>query len=308
MRRVFVIKLKRYWLMGLLMIVTAAPAPAQTPFNEREKTCFDSQTYRLVPCPQSGKPIVLAEEEEPPEEEALSFLQALQPYTKLDENGDPLPESADEWAMVRDNERGLIWEIKNRDRDSAHFYAQRFAWEDLQEGFIDPLNEGTFGGFSDWRLPTAEELSTLMIPSTRVPMVDIDLFPYTRPDSYWTGLFRTDTPDYACHVDFYLGNVHYSPKSQKNYARAVREADEFQEERRITRPAVEPVAGEAFKEPRGGITDPYPDREETKKAKDLEQRKERERFTEPRRGITDLPPDRKGQTVPLRRMKRQQRQ
>lgn len=264
------------WLMGLLMVSAAAPVPAETRFNEREKTCFDSQKYLLVPCPESGKPIVLTEEEEPPEDDALAFLQEIQPYTKLDEDGEPLPESTEEWAMVRDNERGLIWEIKNRDRDSVHFYAERFSWEDLQEGFIDPLNEESFGGFSDWRLPTAEELSTLMITSTRVPMVDLDLFPYTRPGSYWTGLFRTDTPDYACHVDFYLGNVHYSPKSQKNYARAVREAEEFQEERKITRPAEEPSADEKFKEPRGGVT--------------------------------DSPPDRKGQTIPLRRMKRQQRQ
>ena len=286
-------KLLKICIIFFLLIGFSVPAPAQSGFKKREKNCFDSQQYALVPCPKSGKPMVIEEEEKTPEDEALSFLQELEPYTKLGANGEPLPESAEEWVMVRDNQSGLIWEIKNRDRESISFYAKRLSWKDIREQFIDPLNEEMFGGFSDWRLPTAKELSTLMITSTRVPIVDIDYFPYTRPDSYWTGLFRTDTPDYACHVDFYLGNVHYSPKSQKNYVRAVRMAEGFQERKRV------PALREAPREPRGGITDASPKREKTEKTE------ESERFKEPRRGITDSPPDRERQSVPFRRMPRQ---
>ena len=293
-------KLLKICIIFFLIIGFSVPVPAQSGFKKREKNCFDSQKYALVPCPKSGKPMVIEEEEKTPEDEALSFLQELEPYTKLDANGEPLPESAEEWVMIRDNQSGLIWEIKNRDRESISFYAKRLSWKDIREQFIDPLNEETFGGFSDWRLPTAKELSTLIIASTRVPIVDIDYFPYTRPDSYWTGLFRTDTPDYACHVDFYLGNVHYSPKSQKNYVRAVRMAEEFKEDRRITLPTES-----KFKEPRGGITDPYPDRKEKEKTEMSEQREESERFKEPRRGITDSPPERERQSIPFRRMPRQ---
>lgn len=251
----------KFLIIFMIILGFSVPAPAQTGFEKREKSCFDSQKYTLVPCPKSGKPMALEEEEKTPEDEALSFLQELAPYTKLDDNGEPLPETAKEWAMVRDNKSGLIWEIKNRDRTSVNFYATRLAWEDLQKEFIALLNEDRFGGFSDWRLPTPKELSSLMIVSTRVPIVDIDFFPHTRPDSYWSGVFRTDTPDYACHVDFYIGNVHYSPKSQRNFVRAVRMSEKFKQERKIRMPA-----------------------EESRK---------------PRRGITDSPPDRKRQSVPF---------
>lgn len=33
-------------------------------------------------------------------------------YTKLNANGGDLEDTADEWAMVRDNVTGLIWEVK----------------------------------------------------------------------------------------------------------------------------------------------------------------------------------------------------
>ena len=36
-------------------------------------------------------------------------------YTKLDANGNDLPNDATEWIMVRDNVTGLIWEVKTND-------------------------------------------------------------------------------------------------------------------------------------------------------------------------------------------------
>ncbi len=264
MNRIFV-----FLFITLLISTFAAPFGAASDLKNLKKRCFDSQAYALVPCPKSGKPMAV-KKEKPPQDAALSFLRELQPYTKFSETGEQLSESAEEWAMVRDNKTGLMWAIKSRGRDSIHFYAKQFAWNDLQQDFIEPLNEEGFGGFSDWRLPTAEDLSSLMITSTRVPIVNLDFFPYTRPDSYWTGLFRADTPDYACNVDFYLGNVHYSPKSQKNFVYAVRTAQDFRENRKVTLPT--------------------------------------EKFQEPREGITDSPPNRKGETVPFRRMPGQQRQ
>ena len=42
-----------------------------------------------------------------------------QSYTKLNSNGKDLPDSATEWAMIRDNVTGLIWENKT-DGDGIH--------------------------------------------------------------------------------------------------------------------------------------------------------------------------------------------
>lgn len=212
-----------FFLLFLLIPMHSALSQNGSDFKDRHnKKCFDSQARVLVPCPKSGKPLMIEKEKTISKDEALSFLKQLEPYTRLDDAGNPLPASADEWAMVQDNETGLTWEIKSQDKTSIRFYANKFSWENLQKAFIKPLNEEKFGGFSDWRLPTPGELSTIMIDRVRVPRIDTDFFPYAQPNDYWTGLFRTDTPDYACNVDFYIGTIHYSPKSRKNYVRAVR--------------------------------------------------------------------------------------
>ncbi len=61
-------------------------------------------------------------------------------FTKLDENGDELPQDAAAWSCVRDNQEGLVWESKTddgglRDRD------WRYAWYDP-----DPATNGGFAG------------------------------------------------------------------------------------------------------------------------------------------------------------------
>jgi hypothetical protein len=42
-------------------------------------------------------------------------------YTKLDNNGNPLPDSAAFWPMVKDNVTGLIWEVKQNSDGVANY-------------------------------------------------------------------------------------------------------------------------------------------------------------------------------------------
>jgi len=56
-------------------------------------------------------------------------------YTKLDSQGNPLPDSATEWVMVRDNMTGLIWEVKQnqdgvKDYSNPHDADNTFTWYD----------------------------------------------------------------------------------------------------------------------------------------------------------------------------------
>ena len=74
-------------------------------------------------------------------------------YTKLDENGNTLPESAPSWVMVRDNVTVLIWQ-----KDTA---PGTYTWQEA----INYFEDLTLGIYSDWRLPTIKELSTLHFPS-----------------------------------------------------------------------------------------------------------------------------------------------
>lgn len=122
-------------------------------------------------------------------------------YTKLDANGNELDDTATEWVMVRDNVTGLIWEVKTDD-GSIHDKDNQYTWycpdcpdnggeygtpgdgTDTQD-FIDALNAGNgFGGFTDWRLPTMNELRQNQYYGA-VPLVNRGYFPHD-PNRVWS--------------------------------------------------------------------------------------------------------------------------
>ena len=52
---------------------------------------------------------------------------------------------------------GLMWEVKTDD-DSVHDKDNEYSWYDAQDVFVAQVNAGKFGGRSDWRMPTIQEL------------------------------------------------------------------------------------------------------------------------------------------------------
>lgn len=103
-------------------------------------------------------------------------------YTKLDAEGRELAREAEQWAMVRDDATGLIWEVKTTD-GSIHDKGKVFNWDGAQKDFIDELNRMKFGNFADWRLPTTDELRGLTVKGAE-PYINQEFFPNTVPTSY----------------------------------------------------------------------------------------------------------------------------
>ena len=105
-------------------------------------------------------------------------------YTRLNANGDEQDASADTWSCVRDNVTGLVWEVKTDDgtlQDKDYTYS----WysDDVNGGYegdlsgsdtvcsltncntqayVTALNAQGLCGFYDWRMPTHQELFSLM--------------------------------------------------------------------------------------------------------------------------------------------------
>jgi hypothetical protein len=114
-----------------------------------------------------------------------------QSYTKLDAFGNTLSDSASQWAMIRDNVTELIWENKIDD-GSLHDKDNTYFWQNAKDDFIAQLNIDHFGGHSDWRLPTAHELSTLGNAERWDPAINTAYFQNTMPAGYWSSTAGDD--------------------------------------------------------------------------------------------------------------------
>jgi hypothetical protein len=87
---------------------------------------------------------------------------------------------------------------------------------------IDYCDGLTYGGYSDWRLPTRKELATLPDYGRYNPAIDPDVFPGTKSSYYWSSSSYVNSTNNAWDVHFDNGNVYNHNKTNNYYARCVR--------------------------------------------------------------------------------------
>jgi hypothetical protein len=187
-----------------------------------------------IPCPQPGE-LYYGQDG--------NYSANPMSFTKLDANGNPLPDSSLSWLMVRDNVTGLIWAVKqNKDGvknySNPHDADNTYTWYDSNpatnggnagtpgdgtdtEDFIKALNDANFGGHSDWRMPTRKEMHTIMdYSSYQNPPINITFF----PDADWASRWWTSDSSGAEIAWFVrvVGKDEQFSKSGYYYVRAVR--------------------------------------------------------------------------------------
>ncbi len=140
-------------------------------------------------------------------------------YTKFDAKGEPLPDSAEQWALVQDNITGRIWEAKTDD-DSIHDRDTLFTFEEAQD-HVRQLNEMKFGGYSNWRIPNLKELSSVIHFGKTLPSINAKYFPYQYSSFYWSSTECVDDDRYAWGVFFQRGEVLNHFKRVQYFFRAV---------------------------------------------------------------------------------------
>ena len=169
-------------------------------------------------------------------------------YTKLDAAGNALDAVAPAWACVRDTATGLTWEAKTADgglRSVEHrhlWYSPISAINGGDPGsadvsdtcgntigfacntanYVSYVNESSYCGASDWRLPTQMELLTLVHAGRLNPAIDTTLFTNTASAPYWSSSTYAMHPTHAWGVHFGYGAAHAEPKSVANAVRLVR--------------------------------------------------------------------------------------
>ncbi len=140
---------------------------------------------------------------------------------------------------VKDNLTNLIWEVKTASglQDTSRGYAWGSDAGDATCGAsVNPCNTDTYIAVlnaanlcgetaDDWRLPTRRELLGIVhngLPDYGTAMIDVNYFPATQSNWYWTSDTYASDPSVAWIVSFDGGYTGIGAKANTNYVRVVR--------------------------------------------------------------------------------------
>ncbi len=110
-------------------------------------------------------------------------------------------------GTVTDTKTGLMWQQQEE--------AETFTWDDAMQY----AKTSNFAGYSYWRLPTIDELKSLLDEKYK-PTINPLAFPNTSEDLFWSSSPYADSD--AWSVNFYSGDSYDDGKSSNNVVRLVR--------------------------------------------------------------------------------------
>ena len=113
-------------------------------------------------------------------------------------------------GTVTDEVTGLMWQQE---------IPEKMTWDEAVS-YCEKLN---LGGYTNWRLPTIQELKTLVDYTSYIPAINITYFPNTASSFYWSSTIHAYNTNYTWGVSFHYGDDHYYGKNNSYYIRAVRE-------------------------------------------------------------------------------------
>ena len=155
-------------------------------------------------------------------------------FTRLNANGSTHTGSVyatSPWSCVRDNHTGLVWEVKT-DKGSKstttniHHKDNEYKWggltalgrtstststvkgdyHDNWNSLVTGSNNESLCGFSTgWRVPTREELRSIVHYGVTHPAIDTNYFPHTPDNHFWSASPHVNDVSDAWEVNFEYG-------------------------------------------------------------------------------------------------------
>lgn len=138
-------------------------------------------------------------------------------YTLLDAKGKIVTANA-RCAHIQDSD--LIWELKTddggiHDKDNVYRWGGSGAEKtgtiffDDWNSLLNTTNTEKLCGFDDWRVPTIDELKTLVTNTAAKPAINSEVFQLTMEAPYWSVSTYLNYPEHAQTVDFVTGVTNY---------------------------------------------------------------------------------------------------
>lgn len=178
------------------------------------KSCEErSQSARILPALSEE---LIAKESFTLSQAEFDQLKPLQTarFEKVDSDGNPLSDDALAWTCVYDGLTDKTWLIPKK-RISTTWW-KRHRSKDIYLGYhYQPC------GLDSWRIPSKEELESLVIPSKAAPKINTFYFPDTRKDDYWSSDKHLFLPFSAWTVSFEHGYTWSWNASFDGYLRLV---------------------------------------------------------------------------------------
>ena len=166
-------------------------------------------------------------------------------FLKMSNDAEILELESSEWSCVLDNKSSLVWEVKS-ENEGIQYALNTYTWFDGVSGrengtyskncywgkscntqsYIEDINEAELCTYSDWRLPTRDELRSIVdYYGDSDILIDLLLFPNTQMDTYWTSMSAKDNPSLAYEIPFFFGGSVVRDKTIDTFVRLVRSAD-----------------------------------------------------------------------------------
>ena len=123
-------------------------------------------------------------------------------------------------GVVVDHATGLMWEKSG---------SESYIHNKDAEAYIRDLNRRKFAGCDDWRLPTVDELASLLEPEERSGSLYIDPVFDTKQSWCWTSDRRCSGSAFIVRFDY--GYIHWFVVDDRFYVRAVRSRMENEKNR-----------------------------------------------------------------------------
>lgn len=166
-------------------------------------------------------------------------------FVKHDLHGNELPFSATQWATITDKVARLMWANSWNADDTFpvtkvtwfandDFYCQEHYEQTWNNGYntenwLATINHHSWAGYQDWRMPTMEELATLLLKKRVAGKIEFDIQRYNQLFSeidenkfFWSGMSYDEYSQYALGVYFFNGHESNVNKTSSYHMRVVR--------------------------------------------------------------------------------------